>query len=71
VINQLVENAFKKVFNPDKTDLNSAVIDTFVSNTPNIQNPDILLKNVFNILFQMGNEMLTTVSQFIKYYFQS
>jgi hypothetical protein len=43
VINQLVENAFKKVFNPDKTDLNSAVIDTFVSNTPNIQNPDILL----------------------------
>jgi hypothetical protein len=71
VINQLVQNAFKKVFNPDQTDLNSAVIDAFVSNTPDIQNPHILLKNVSNILFQMGNEMLTIVSQYIKYYVKS
>lgn len=70
-VNDIVQNVFKKVFNEDQTDLNSAVLDTFVSNTPDIQNPRILLKNVCNIMFQMGNEILTVVSQFIKYYVPS
>ena len=67
VINQIVQNAFKKAFNTDQTDLNPNITNVFVSNTPGIQNPEILLKNVCNILFQMGNEILTIVSQFIKY----
>jgi hypothetical protein len=71
MINQIVQNAFKKAFNADQTDLNSAITNAFVSNTPGIQNPEILLKNVCNILFQMGNEILTIVSQFIKYYIPS
>jgi hypothetical protein len=57
----------KNLCNTNKSDLNDALVQTFAQNNPTVQNPKLLLQNIFSKVLQMANEMMVEISHYAKY----
>ena len=57
----------KNLCNNNKSDLNDALVQTFAQNNPTVQNPKLLLQNIFSKVLQMANEMMVEISHYVKY----